>query len=86
MKGDASGNLVTVKGKHPLSGLKADEMEAERYLQQVLLSNSLMTGLTCKLQTSDPLQGRVLEISRRMCFKSKPIIFLYPRVTLSEVL
>lgn len=73
MKGDISGNYHTVKVKHPLSGFKADEMEAERYLQQVLLSNSLMTGLKVKLQANDPLHGRALVTGRKMCFKSKHI-------------
>lgn len=53
MKGDASENFLAIKDKHPLSGLKAVEMEVESYLQQVLLSCSLMTGLKYKIQTGD---------------------------------
>lgn len=53
MKGDASQNFLTIKDKHPLSGLKASEKEVERYLQQVLLSCSLMTGLKRKIQKGD---------------------------------
>lgn len=73
MNGDISGNFHTIKVKHPLSGFKAGEMEAERYLQQVLLSNSLMTGLKYKLQVSDTLQDRAQVIGRKMCFNSKHI-------------
>lgn len=68
MKADAYGNFLTIKGNHLLSGLKVDEMEIGRYLQQLLLSSSVMTGLKCKLQTNDPLQGWVVELTKIMCF------------------
>lgn len=85
MKGDISGNYHTVKVKHPLSGFKADEMEAERYLQQVLLSNSLMTGLKVKLQANDPLQGRAL-VTGEKCALNQSIYLWYLTATFSEIL